>query len=45
MTTGTGLVLLGIWITCAATWHSKVVPAITAVGMTFLAVGMTVWLK
>lgn len=45
MTTGTGLVLLGIWIACAAAWHSKVVPAITAVMLTFMAIGMTVWLK
>lgn len=45
MTTGTGLVLLGIWITCAAAWHSKVVHGGTAILMTALAIGMTIWLK
>lgn len=45
MTTGTGLVLLGIWATAAAAWHSSVVPGRIAWILTFLALGMTLYLK
>jgi hypothetical protein len=45
MTTGTGLVLLGVWLACAATWHSKVVSGSGAIMMTFVAIGLTVFLK
>lgn len=45
MTTGTGLVLLGVWITCAACWNSKQVTPIGAILMTLIAIGLTVWLK
>ena len=45
MTTGTGLVLLGVWLTCAATWHSKYVPGAVALCATALATGLTVYLR
>ena len=45
MTTGTGLVLLGVWLCCAAAWHSKVVHGSAAIVMTFLAIFMTIYLK
>lgn len=45
MTTGSGLAILGIWIMCAACWHSKVVPGFTALFMTVAAVFMTIYLK
>ena len=45
MTTGTGLALLGVWLTCAATWHSKYVTAPVALFATALATGLTVYLR
>lgn len=45
MTTGTGLVLLGVWIACAAAWHSKTVTGWGTILMTAIAVGITVYLK
>jgi hypothetical protein len=45
MTTGTGLVLLGVWLTCAAAWHSKVVQGHAAIALTLMAIGLTVYLK
>lgn len=43
MTTGTGLALLGIWITCAATWHSPYVKGGFAFLMTVFAVALTLF--
>jgi hypothetical protein len=45
MTTGIGLVLLGIWLTCAAAWHSKVVSGNAAIALTVMALIVTWWLK
>lgn len=44
MTTGTGLALLGIWLCCAAGWNSKVVNGGAAIILTFIAIGLTVYL-
>ena len=45
MTTGTGLALLGVWLTCAAAWHSKVVQGWAASVLTILAFWLTVHLS
>lgn len=45
MSTGTGLLLLGVWITVAAAWHSRVVPGFSAILLTAMAVALTIYLK
>lgn len=44
MTTGTGLLLLGMWICAAAMWHSKVVAGWAALIFTFAAFVVTFWM-